>query len=135
MNTLCSDATAALDGLLHDGMTICAGGFGLCGIPERLIGAIHDAGKSGLTVASDRQEDLLLRRREQGVRVGVSERRTGNRVLPARYARRAEPGGGSARRHPRLLHEAGVGTQPAEDKEMKNIYGDRLRHLREKDRI
>jgi hypothetical protein len=31
------DAAAALDGLLHDGMTIAAGGFGLCGIPERLI--------------------------------------------------------------------------------------------------
>ena len=34
------DAAAALDCLLHDGMTICAGGFGLCGIPERLIDAI-----------------------------------------------------------------------------------------------
>jgi 3-oxoacid CoA-transferase subunit A len=34
------DAAAALDGLLHDGMTIAAGGFGLCGIPERLIDAI-----------------------------------------------------------------------------------------------
>ncbi len=31
---------AALDGLLFDGMTIAAGGFGLCGIPERLIDAI-----------------------------------------------------------------------------------------------
>ena len=35
-----ADAEAALDGLLHDGMTIAAGGFGLCGIPERLIDAI-----------------------------------------------------------------------------------------------
>ena len=34
------DAAAALDGLLFDGMTICSGGFGLCGIPERLIDAI-----------------------------------------------------------------------------------------------
>jgi 3-oxoacid CoA-transferase subunit A len=33
MNKLYPDAAAALDGLLHDGMLICAGGFGLCGIP------------------------------------------------------------------------------------------------------
>lgn len=38
------DAAAALDGLLFDGMQICAGGFGLCGIPERLIDAIRDSG-------------------------------------------------------------------------------------------
>ncbi len=36
MKKLYPDAAAALDGLLFDGMTICAGGFGLCGIPERL---------------------------------------------------------------------------------------------------
>ena len=38
------DAAAALDGLLFDGMTIAAGGFGLCGIPERLIDAIVASG-------------------------------------------------------------------------------------------
>ena len=32
-NKIYPDATAALAGLLKDGMTICAGGFGLCGIP------------------------------------------------------------------------------------------------------
>ena len=42
MNKLYPTAEAALEGLLHDGMTICAGGFGLCGIPERLIDAIRD---------------------------------------------------------------------------------------------
>ena len=30
----------ALKGLLFDGMTIAAGGFGLCGIPELLISSI-----------------------------------------------------------------------------------------------
>ena len=39
MKKLYPDAAAALDGLLFDGMTICAGGFGLCGVPERLIDA------------------------------------------------------------------------------------------------
>ena len=37
-------ASEALDGLLRDGMTIAAGGFGLCGIPELLLQAIRDAG-------------------------------------------------------------------------------------------
>ncbi|MEP6777984.1 MAG: CoA-transferase, partial [Chthoniobacterales bacterium] len=36
MSKVYSDATAALAGLLHDNMTIAAGGFGLCGIPENL---------------------------------------------------------------------------------------------------
>ncbi|WP_375285549.1 CoA transferase subunit A [Sphingomonas sp.] len=47
------DATAALDGLLRDGMTIAAGGFGLCGIPERLLDAIQASGVTGLTFASN----------------------------------------------------------------------------------
>ena len=41
MQKIYPDAEAALDGLLFDGMTIAAGGFGLCGIPERLIDAIR----------------------------------------------------------------------------------------------
>jgi 3-oxoacid CoA-transferase subunit A len=47
------DAEAALEGLLFDGMTIAAGGFGLCGIPERLIDAIQASGVKDLTVASN----------------------------------------------------------------------------------
>jgi len=53
MKKLYPDASAALDGLLLDGMTICAGGFGLCGIPERLIDAIRASGVKDLTVASN----------------------------------------------------------------------------------
>jgi len=52
-NKIYSDATAALAELLRDGMTICAGGFGLCGIPERLIDAIGASGVTGLTVVSN----------------------------------------------------------------------------------
>jgi 3-oxoacid CoA-transferase subunit A len=48
-----SDAAAALDGLLSDGMTIMAGGFGLCGIPEHLIDAIRVSGVKDLTVISN----------------------------------------------------------------------------------
>ena len=46
-------AAAALDGLLFDGMMIAAGGFGLCGIPERLIDAIVASGVKDLTIASN----------------------------------------------------------------------------------
>ena len=46
-------AAAALDGLLRDGMLIASGGFGLCGIPERLLDAIMASGVKGLTFASN----------------------------------------------------------------------------------
>jgi 3-oxoacid CoA-transferase subunit A len=46
-------ADTALDGLLFDGMTIMAGGFGLCGIPENLIAGIRTAGVKDLTVVSN----------------------------------------------------------------------------------
>ncbi len=52
-NKVYKDATAALDGLLFDGMTIMAGGFGLCGIPEELITAVRDSGVKDLTVISN----------------------------------------------------------------------------------
>lgn len=53
MNKVYSDAVSALDGVLKDGMTIMAGGFGLCGIPEHLILAIRDSGVKNLTVVSN----------------------------------------------------------------------------------
>jgi 3-oxoacid CoA-transferase subunit A len=46
-------ATQALQGLLFDGMTIAAGGFGLCGIPENLIAAISESGVRDLTIISN----------------------------------------------------------------------------------
>lgn len=53
MHKVYDSAAAALDGVLKDGMTIAAGGFGLCGIPELLIAAIHEAGTRDLTIASN----------------------------------------------------------------------------------
>jgi 3-oxoacid CoA-transferase subunit A len=53
MNKVHADARSALAGLLRDGMTIMAGGFGLCGIPETLILAIRDSGVKNLTVVSN----------------------------------------------------------------------------------
>ena len=53
VNKVYPDATAALADLLRDGMTIMAGGFGLCGIPEHLIEAIRASGVKDLTVISN----------------------------------------------------------------------------------
>ena len=53
MKKVYPDATAALAGVLRDGMMIMAGGFGLSGIPEKLIDAIADSGVTGLTVISN----------------------------------------------------------------------------------
>jgi len=47
------NAVSALDGLLFDNMTIAAGGFGLCGIPETLIDAIQGSGITGITAISN----------------------------------------------------------------------------------
>jgi 3-oxoacid CoA-transferase subunit A len=47
------DAASALDGLVHDGMTLMAGGFGLCGIPENLIDALVATGVKDLTAISN----------------------------------------------------------------------------------
>lgn len=53
MKKVYATADAALDGLLHDGMFIAAGGFGLCGIPELLIDALVRSGVKDLTIASN----------------------------------------------------------------------------------
>ncbi|MEM8825939.1 MAG: CoA-transferase, partial [Pseudomonadota bacterium] len=50
---LYDDAAAALDGIVRDGITVMAGGFGLCGIPEHLIAALRDSGVKDLTCISN----------------------------------------------------------------------------------
>jgi 3-oxoacid CoA-transferase len=53
MSKVYSSAESALAGLLHDNMTIAAGGFGLCGIPENLILALRDSGVKGITIVGN----------------------------------------------------------------------------------
>lgn len=53
MSKIYPSASAALDGLLHDGMLMAAGGFGLCGIPELLIDALVESGVKDITIASN----------------------------------------------------------------------------------
>jgi 3-oxoacid CoA-transferase subunit A len=52
-NKIYDSAASALAGILSDGQTIAVGGFGLCGIPEALILALRDSGKTGLTAISN----------------------------------------------------------------------------------
>ena len=47
-NKVYKDAKSALDGLLRDGMMLMCGGFGLVGIPEKLIEAVRASGVKGL---------------------------------------------------------------------------------------
>ncbi len=53
MSKVYADAKSALDGLLKDGLTLAAGGFGLCGIPENLIAAVADSGIKDLTICGN----------------------------------------------------------------------------------
>ena len=53
MNKVYSTSGAALEGLLFDGMTVAAGGFGLCGIPENLIEGMLKAGTRDLTIVGN----------------------------------------------------------------------------------
>jgi 3-oxoacid CoA-transferase A subunit len=140
MQKIYPDASAALDGLLFDGMTICAGGFGLCGIPERLIDAIRDSGVKDLTIASNNagidNEGLgkLLRTRQ--VRKMISSYVGENKEFERQYlagelevefcpqgtlAERCRAGGAGI---PGFYTKTGVGTQVAEGKEVKSFDGE-----------
>ena len=139
MRKLYPDAAAALDGLLDDGMTICAGGFGLCGVPERLIDAIRDAGVTGLTIASNNagidNEGLgkLLRTRQ--IAKMISSYVGENKEFERQYlsgelevefcpqgtlAERCRAGGAGIAG---FYTKTGVGTQVAEGKEVKVFDG------------
>jgi len=53
LSKLWPDAHSALEDIVHDGMLLAIGGFGLCGIPEALIAALRDTGVKDLTIASN----------------------------------------------------------------------------------
>ena len=140
MQKIYPDATAALDGLLFDGMTIAAGGFGLCGIPERLIDAIRDHGVKDITVVSNNagidNEGLgkLLRTRQ--IRKMISSYVGENKEFERQYlsgelevefcpqgtlAERCRAGGAGI---PGFYTKTGVGTKVAEGKETKVFDGE-----------
>jgi 3-oxoacid CoA-transferase subunit A len=133
-------AREALDGLLFDGMTIAAGGFGLCGIPETLIDAIHDSGVRELTLISnnagvdDYGLGILLASRQVARIIGsyVGENKEFERQYLAgelqiefnpqgTLAERMRAGGAGI---PGFYTRTGVGTLLAEGKEIKIFNGE-----------
>jgi 3-oxoacid CoA-transferase subunit A len=120
-------------------MLISAGGFGLCGIPERLIDAIVESGVTGLTVASNNAgidgEGLgkLLRTRQIQKMIAsyVGENKEFERQYLAgelevefcpqgTLAERMRAGGAGI---PGFYTKTGAGTQIAEGKEVKTFGG------------
>ncbi len=139
MQKLYPDAAAALDGILRDGMLIAAGGFGLCGIPERLLDAVRDSGVQNLTFASNNagidNEGIgkLLRTRQ--VKKMIASYVGENKEFERQYlagelevefspqgtlAERMRAGGAGI---PGFYTRTGVGTAVAEGKETKVFDG------------
>ena len=140
MDKTYKDARAALDGLLFDGMTIMAGGFGLCGIPENLILAVRDSGVKNLTVISNNAGvdgfglGMLLNSRQ--VKKMISSYVGENKEFERQYlsgelelefnpqgtlAERCRAGGAGI---PAFYTKTGVGTLIAEGKEHKVFNGE-----------
>ena len=139
MKKLYPDAEAALDGLLADGLLIAAGGFGLCGLPERLLEAIQASGVKDLTFASNNagidNEGIgkLLRTRQVKKMIAsyVGENKEFERQFLAgelevefcpqgTLAERMRAGGAGI---PGFYTKTGVGTLVAEGKETKVFDG------------
>ena len=139
-NKIYADAAAALDGVLFDGMTIASGGFGLCGVPERLLDAIRAAGTKNLTFVSNNAGidgqgiGKLLRTRQ--VKKMIASYVGENKEFERQYlsgeleveftpqgtlAERMRAGGAGI---PGFYTKTGVGTLIAEGKETKVFDGE-----------
>ena len=136
-----ADAASALAGLTFDGMTVMAGGFGLCGIPENLILALRDSGVKGITVVSNNAgvDDFglgLLLKTRQIARM-ISSYVGENKEFERQYhsgelqlefnpqgtlAERIRAGGAGI---PAFFTATGVGTLVAEGKEVREFGGRR----------
>lgn len=140
MNKVYPDAKAALEGLTFDGMTVMAGGFGLCGIPENLIVALRDSGAQNITAISNNAgvDDfglgLLLQTRQ--IKKMVSSYVGENATFEKQYlngelelefnpqgtlAERIRAGGAGI---PGFYTKTGVGTLIADGKEHKDFNGE-----------
>jgi 3-oxoacid CoA-transferase subunit A len=141
MNKVYADAQSALAGLLKDGMTIMAGGFGLCGIPETLILAIREAGVKNLTVVSNNAgvdgKGLGVLLDTKQVKKMVSSYVGENKTFMQQYlakeleiefnpqgtlAERIRAGGAGI---PAFFTKTGVGTLIAEGKDVHEFEGQR----------
>ncbi|WP_144097254.1 CoA transferase subunit A [Croceicoccus sediminis] len=139
MQKLYPDAKTALEGLLKDDILVASGGFGLCGIPERLIDAVVESGVKGLTVASNNagidNEGLGKLLRTKQIRKMISSYVGENKEFERQFlagelevefcpqgtlAERMRAGGAGI---PGFYTKTGVGTQVAEGKEVKTFDG------------
>lgn len=140
MKKLYPNAAAALDGILRDGMLIASGGFGLCGLPERLLDAVRDSGVKDLTFASNNagidNEGIGKLLRTKQVKKMISSYVGENKEFERQYlagelevefcpqgtlAERMRAGGAGI---PGFYTKTGVGTQVAEGKEVKTFDGE-----------
>lgn len=140
MNKLYPSADAALDGLIDNDITLAVGGFGLCGIPEALILALRDSGKSGFTVISNNAGvdgfglGLLLETRQ--IRKMVSSYVGENKEFERQYlageleleftpqgtlAEKLRAGGAGV---PAFYTRTGYGTLVSEGKETRQFHGE-----------
>ena len=139
-NKVYKDAKSALDGLLRDNLMLMCGGFGLVGIPERLITAVRDSGVKGLTCVSNNAGidgaglGLLLENGQVKKMISsyVGENKTFAKLyLEGKHEIEFNPQGTLAERVraggagiPAFYTKTGVGTQVAEGKETKKFDGE-----------
>src|SRR5690554_264664 len=141
MNKVFGSAREALDGIVADGQTIAVGGFGLCGIPELLIGALRDSGVKNLTCISNNAGvdgiglGQLLETRQ--IRKMIASYVGENKEFARQYlageleleftpqgtlAEKLRAGGAGI---PAFFTKTGVGTLVAEGKEIREFDGEK----------
>jgi 3-oxoacid CoA-transferase subunit A len=134
------DAHSALKGLTRDGMTVMAGGFGLCGIPENLIVALRDSGAKDLTIIGNNvgcdEHGMWLVLANNQIKKVLASYVGENKILESRYmkgeievefnpqgtlAERIRAGGAGI---PAFYTKTGYGTKVAEGKETRQFNGE-----------
>ena len=139
MNKIYSDCKEALEGAVIDGMTLMCGGFGLCGVPERMIDALKDSGVKNITAVSNNAGidgaglGLLLETKQ--ISKMISSYVGENKIFASQYlngeidlefnpqgtlAERIRAGGAGI---PAFYTPTGAGTKISEGKETKNFEG------------
>src|SRR6185369_866629 len=140
-NKVFKDAKSALEGLTFDGMMVMCGGFGLCGIPEKLIDALRNTGVKNLTCVSNNAGvdgfglGLLLETRQ--IKKMISSYVGENKIFAQQFlagelelefnpqgtlAERIRAGGAGI---PAFFTKTGVGTIIAEGKEVREFDGEK----------
>jgi len=140
MRKVYATADEAVAGSIKDGMVLMSGGFGLCGIPETLIDAVHRTGAKELTIISNNANidgvGLGLMLEDGQIKRMVSSYVGENKIFAKLYlegklelefnpqgtlAERIRAGGAGI---PAFFTRTGVGTVVAEGKEIRDFNGE-----------